>query len=319
MNNDLPLVSIVIPAYNYADYLDEAIQSVLDQDYSNIELIVLDDGSTDNTRDVLENYRGRFHWETHPNMGHASTLNKGWQMSKGQILAYLNADDVLLPHAVNTSVEHLMANPDVVLVYCDFNLIDPNSAVIRRVKAPEFNYRDMVVKLICPPGPGAFFLRSAFESAGLWDNSLRMILDYEYWLRLGLEGQFLRIPEVLALLRIHNRAKTFANADESMAEECVRVISAYYRLQRIPTDVRESREEALSTAHIVTARFHFRSGRYRATIENLRKAWYLHPRNFLSVRTWRLAVNALFSRIGHKIWWTVRNLIDPRRLLRRLP
>ena len=110
-----PLVSIVIPAYNHATYLDEAIQSILKQDYPNIELIVLDDGSTDNTRAVLAKYAGMFHWETHKNMGQANTLNKGWQMSKGEVLSYLSADDVLLPHAVSTSMKYLRG--DVVLTY----------------------------------------------------------------------------------------------------------------------------------------------------------------------------------------------------------
>ncbi|MGH8678564.1 MAG: glycosyltransferase family 2 protein, partial [Burkholderiales bacterium] len=77
MPHALPLVSLVIPAYNHADYLAQAIESVLGQDYPQIELIVLDDGSTDSTRDVLAKYTGKFHWESHQNMGQANTLNKG--------------------------------------------------------------------------------------------------------------------------------------------------------------------------------------------------------------------------------------------------
>ena len=191
MKENHPLVSIVIPAYNLARYLDEAIESVLNQDYDNIELIALDDGSTDDTRQVLERYQGRFYWESQANIGQANTLNKGWKMSKGEILAYLSADDVLLPSAVSTSVSRLMENPDAVLTYCDFNLIDPDSSYIRRVKTPTFDYRKMLADVICPPGPGAFFTRIGFESAGLWNSSIRQMIDYEYWLRLGLQGQFL--------------------------------------------------------------------------------------------------------------------------------
>ncbi|RME60123.1 glycosyltransferase, partial [Candidatus Parcubacteria bacterium] len=84
------LVSIVIPAYNAGDFLHEAIDSVLNQTYPNIELIVLDDGSTDHTRDILSSYpKGSFYWESHPNMGQAATLNKGWAMAKGEVLGYL--------------------------------------------------------------------------------------------------------------------------------------------------------------------------------------------------------------------------------------
>jgi len=234
MTGDLPLVSIVIPAYNYADYLDEAMESVLNQDYPHIELIMLDDGSTDNTREVLEKYTGRFYWETQENMGEANTLNKGWRMSRGEILSRLSADDVMLQGAVSTSVKHLLANPDAVLTYCDYDLIDSSSRKVRRVNAPEFDYREMVAKFICPPGPGAFFLADAFRAAGPWDSSLKLSPDYECWLRLGLQGKFLRIPEVLAAFRVHDESQSFAATDEEKSEEYVRVISNYYETQPVP-------------------------------------------------------------------------------------
>ena len=89
MSNDLqPLVSIVIPAYNSMPYLEEAIESVLSQDYPKIELIVLNDGSTDNTREFLEKYKGKFYYDSHTNMGQAATLNKGWKLIRGDIIGY---------------------------------------------------------------------------------------------------------------------------------------------------------------------------------------------------------------------------------------
>src|SRR5690349_6912099 len=100
MPAEQPLVSIVIPSYNHARYLAAAIESVLAQDHPRVELIVIDDGSTDGSAAVLEKYRGRFHWEVQRNQGQAATMNRGWRLSRGEILAYLSADDVLLPQAV---------------------------------------------------------------------------------------------------------------------------------------------------------------------------------------------------------------------------
>ena len=120
----MPKATLVVPAYNHAAYLAHAIDSVLRQDYSNIELIVLDDGSTDGTRAVLEGYSSQFHWETHTNRGQAATLNKGWEMSHGEILSYLSADDRLLPHAVSEAVTVLSARSELVMTYCDFHLIN---------------------------------------------------------------------------------------------------------------------------------------------------------------------------------------------------
>lgn len=162
MKKEYLLVSIVIPTYNHSAYLGQAIDSVLNQDYQNIELIVLDDGSTDDTRAILERYSNCFFWETQKNMGQSATLNKGWSMSKGDILAYLSADDLLMPNAVSRSVDCLLGNPDAVLSYCDFDLIDPESRIVRRVNAPEYSFIEMVTKFICAPSAGAFFWRGAF-------------------------------------------------------------------------------------------------------------------------------------------------------------
>src|SRR5688572_17065204 len=91
-----PLVSIVVPSYNHARYLGEAIDSILAQDYPKIELIVIDDGSTDGSPEILRGYGKRFHWELQTNQGQVATLNRGWMMSRGDIIGYLSADDVLL-------------------------------------------------------------------------------------------------------------------------------------------------------------------------------------------------------------------------------
>ena len=298
-----PLVSIVVPCYNQADYLGQAIESVLSQDYPQIELIVLDDGSSDNTQAVLAAYVGRFHYETHANMGQARTLNKGWAMSKGEILSYLAADDLLLPGAVRTSVEKLIANPEIALTYCDFNIVDPKSHVLRALRAPEFTYRDLAVEIICQPGPGVFFRRDAFERAGFWDGLLRQIPDYEYWLRLGLEGAFVRIPEVLAAYRVHDRSQSFAPVGASGAEEIVNVISAHFRSTRLPPEIARAKPEAMSNAHIIAARLHLRSSRYPAALRHMRRAFALYPRGYLRLRTWQLLANGLLNRIAYKLLW----------------
>lgn len=305
-----PLVSIVIPCYNQGHYLQQAIGSVLSQDYSRIELIVLDDGSTDDTQAVLAAYVGRFHYRTHANIGQARTLNKGWGMSKGEVLSYLAADDFLLPGAVRTSVEKLIANPEIVLTYCDFNIVDPKSHVLRRVRTPEFSYRDLAVRIICQPGPGVFFRRDAFERAGFWDGLLRQIPDYEYWLRLGFEGAFVRIPEVLAAYRVHDRSQSFAPVSASGAEEIVNVMSAHFRGARLPPEIAQAKLEAMSNAHIVAARLHLRSSRYLAALKHMKQAFALHPRGYLRFRTWQLLGNGLLNRIAYKVLWQFKRALS---------
>src|SRR6185436_16378340 len=121
-----PLVSIVTPTYNQAEFLAATLDSMLGQDYPNIEYIVLDDGSTDNTPEVLARYNGRVNWERQANMGQSRTLNKAWAQARGEYLGYLSSDDLLLPHAISTLVKTLQSQPDAVVAYCDFDLIDGN-------------------------------------------------------------------------------------------------------------------------------------------------------------------------------------------------
>ena len=293
------LVSIVIPAYNAGPYLRQAIDSVLKQDYPHIELLVLDDGSTDDTRDILRGYGDRFSWESHANMGQSATINKGWRMARGEIWSYLSADDALAPDAVRKAIPYL--TDGVVLAYGDFNLIDSSSKHIRRVEAPDFNYQDMFSRLICHPGPGVFLKRRAAELAGFWDSAYRQMPDYDFWLRLGLQGRFVRVPEILASFRVHEQSQTFAKADEQRAMEPVLIISRFIETQGLPMEILPLKATALSSAWMKTAQLHIRARRFRKGVQALLNAFALCPQNFLTPRMLRILANSLFNRPLHRL------------------
>ena len=309
MEASRPLVSVVIPSYNHARYLAAAIDSVLAQDYPALELMVIDDGSTDGSARILERYRGRFHWELQENRGQAATMNRGWHASRGEILGYLSADDLLAPHAVSTSVAALQRHPDAVLAYCDFNLVDPEGALVRRVRAPDFRYDEMVAQLVCHPGPGAFFRRSAYEKSGDWRPQYRQYGDYDFWLRLALQGPFVRIPEVLASFRVHPGSQSFTPPPVSAAEEPVRVIDAYFANAGVPAAIRAVQPRAASAAQLHSARLYARAGEYRLALRAARRAIALHPPNLFAWRTLRLATNAVFNRLGHRVLWSLRRVL----------
>lgn len=306
----MPLVSIVIPAYNHASYLRESIESVLSQDYPNIELIVIDDGSTDETAEVLKEYGAKFYWETQQNSGQASTLNKGWSMARGEILAYLSADDILLSDAVGISVRHLIKYPAAALVYCDFQLIDPESKVIRNVSAPDYSYQEMVTKFICAPGPGAFFRRRVFEQAGGWDTQFRQSPDYEYWLRLGLFGEFEHIKERLAGFRVHDGSQSFAQTTVERAEEPLRIMEKYFGLESLPAHILIMKSEVYANAHFMVMQLHLRSGRYFEACKHVFQACALSPSSVFSYRVWRMFANGLVNRFLHRCLWTFRKITD---------
>ena len=301
MNSEL--VSIVVPAYNHARYLVEAIESIRAQDYPHIELIVIDDGSTDDTVSVLEKYGQTIRWVTQKNAGQSATLTRGWAMSSGSILAYLSADDALLPGAVSRSVEELRRHPEAALTYCDYELISPDSVPIRRVRAPETSWPDMVARVVCAPGPGAFFRRSAYEKAGPWDAAIRKVADYDFFLRLRREGEFHHIPEVLAQFRVHPGSQSYAVTDEKGAEELLAIVENYFKSDRLPPEVKSRQAEALGRAQLLAARGHMRAGRFRRAMALLRMAWTTDRRGMLSVEGGRILFNALFNRTFHAIYW----------------
>lgn len=131
-----PLVTVITPTYNRADYVAETVESVLAQNYPNIEFIVLDDGSKDKTLEILSKYKDKIILEAHPNMGENPTVNKGFEMAKGEYICVVNSDDPLLPGAITRLVEALMTEPEALAAYPDWLEIDPESSQSANINCP---------------------------------------------------------------------------------------------------------------------------------------------------------------------------------------
>jgi glycosyltransferase involved in cell wall biosynthesis len=209
-----PLVTILTPSFNTGRYIGEAIESVLTQGYRNVEYLVFDAGSTDNTLSELKRFGSRVKWVSERDRGQADALNKGFLRAKGSIFAWLNADDTLAANAITSAVEYLWSNPDVALVYGDANFIDAKGEFIARCAHVEpysrhrlLHYSDFIVQ------PAAFFRKSAFEAVGGIDTSLNWAFDYDLWIKMAVKGLKLsHLPKVLANYRWLADAKTASGA-----------------------------------------------------------------------------------------------------------
>lgn len=292
----LPLVSIVTPTYNQAAYLSATIESVLAQDYPNLEYIVLDDGSTDNTPDVLKKYDGRIRHERQENMGQANTLNRGWSMASGSLIGYLSSDDLLEPNAFTKLVKALTARPDASVVYCDFTLIDAQGRRFRTVNTEEFDEVRLCVDLVCQPGPGALFRREVFDRTGGWAGHLRQVPDFEFWLRASKFGPFVRVPEVLAHYRVHDGSASFRPTTVERSMEIVKVMAEYWGLQ-----TGQNVDRSLAMAHLVAAKNHAQSGRFTYLIKNWWKAINYDAVISLSPQAWGRLCSGLFRRAVFRI------------------
>lgn len=203
-------VSIVTPSFQQASYLKACIDSVLTQDYPHIEYAVFDGGSTDGSREILESYGRRFFWKSGPDGGQTSAINAGLRRAQGQILGYLNSDDLLLPGAVSAVVKEWERFPGADVVYGRANRIDEQGRLLGEYPTREFDLE--LFKADCfISQPAAFWHRRAMEKSGCLDESFQFAMDYEYWQRIACGGGlFLRLDQLLACSREHAVTKTFS-------------------------------------------------------------------------------------------------------------
>lgn len=299
MSHEYPRVSLVVPVYNAEDYVVEAIESVLAQSYNNVELIVVDDGSTDRSLEMISAYANRCTVISQANGGQSAALNAGWQMSTGEILGYLSADDKLESNAVECLVAVWRSQPAVVMVYPDYWLIDESSRAIRLVEAPSFDYADVVLRGGCPVGPGALFKRELIELTGGWDCRLRQIPDYDFLLQVGLFGDVLHVREALASFRVHGGSQTFAASDDAKASEYHYVLDKFFSRDEIPAVFRDERATAEANSLVLMARLHLRAGRFLKALDCLKQSYGLIGKAVLNYRNLRLLINGVFGRVFH--------------------
>jgi glycosyltransferase involved in cell wall biosynthesis len=254
---DRPLVSVVIPTYNRERLLTEAIESVLAQDYPNLELIVVDDGSSDATPAVLERFAeahpDRFRGLSHENLGQARSLNRGFELARGELLGDLNDDNVLLPGATSKLVAALEASPEAVVAYPGYEWTDDRLQVIDTITPREFSLSESLRLHDCMVGPGALFRRAVIDEVGGWDPSFRYCPDWDFWLRAATVGRFVCVPEPLACYRGHREMLGRAGKGLDMAQEHIRLVDLAYSRNPDSRALAEIRDEAYRNAYIGAA------------------------------------------------------------------
>jgi len=198
--------------------VEETILSVLNQDYPHIEYIVVDGSSTDGTLDILRRHQDRLAWLSEPDRGQADGINKGLRMAQGEILAYLNSDDLYLPGAVQIVVEYFDAHPEIGLVYGDCRVIGPDGEPLGLFSAPEPNVRRLIHRAEFIPQQTAFWRREVIERVGLLDEGLQYALDHDFFIRVAQAFPLARIPQPLACFRLHSVSKTVSQEEQHWRE-----------------------------------------------------------------------------------------------------
>ncbi len=273
----LPLVTILTPTYNRAAMLPEVIESVLAQSYPNIEYIVLDDGSADATADVVAQYQQRYperiHYHHHNNRGEAETVNRGWQMAAGEYVMVINSDDPQPPHLVARSVEVMQANPNAAVTYPDWEMIDDSGMVVREIRLQDFGFQHMVEHAHCFIGPGALLNRRLLieRLPAIRDKKYSMVSDFYCWLKVGLVGQFVHIPEPIARWRSHPNAATAQHLHTMMRQQ-FDLLQAFFSWEGVTPAMQQWQAAAYSSTALLLAREQWKAGDYKASLQLMMRA-----------------------------------------------
>ena len=208
-------VSVVTPSYNQADYIDKTIKSVLSQkgDFE-LEYIVMDGGSTDGTLSILKKYGKRIQWVSKKDKGQTDAINKGWKKSTGDIIAYLNSDDLYEPSAIQRAVKFLKTHPDVDWVYGQCKIVDEKGKEIRKwikwyrhLLGRRYSYNKLLKENFVAQ-PTVFFRRGILEDCGYLDIKHHLNMDYDYWLRIGKKHKGAFIDAPIAKFRFYRQSKS---------------------------------------------------------------------------------------------------------------
>lgn len=222
-----PLVSIVTPSYNQGRFIKETIESVLSQDYRPVEYLVFDGGSTDETMAVLRSYGDVFSWVSEKDKGQSNAINKGWSRARGEILAWLNSDDIYLPGAISKAVAFLQDHPECGAVYGEGYHIEENGKIIERYPTEPFDRKRLTETCyICQPT--VFIRKEVLQEIGFLDEGLRYSMDYDLWFRIARRYDFGYLPEYLASTRFYRETKTLGQKVQ-VHKEILEVVHRYHQ------------------------------------------------------------------------------------------
>ncbi len=247
MNEQLPLVSVIIPTYNRAWVISAAIDSVLSQDYPNFELIVIDDGSTDNTRAVLNNYDEKINIIYQENRGVSAARNAGILQSNGEYIAFLDSDDLWEDKKLSCQINFFIENPDALICQTEEIWVRNGKRVNPKVKhkKPSGMIYEQSLHL-CLVSPSAVMIkRRLFDQVGLFDENLLSCEDYDLWLRISIKNPIYLTPEPLVIKNggHHDQLSAVPGLDK------YRIVSLQKLLldKRLPVKYREKTLTVLQT------------------------------------------------------------------------
>ncbi|MHB9142807.1 MAG: glycosyltransferase family 2 protein [Paludibacter sp.] len=280
-------ITIITPSYNQGKFIKRTIESVLNQGVNDVEYLVFDGGSTDETVEILRTYGDRIKWISEKDDGQADAVNKGLLQAAGDIIGWLNSDDIYYPRSFRSVLDIFDKHPDVDVIYGEAYHIDEQDQIMEEYYTEEWDYEKLKdICYICQPA--AFFRKSVVEKYGLLDPQLRYCMDYEYWLRIGRNKPFYFLKEKLAGSRLYEENKTLGNR-KAVHEEIISMMKT--RLGQV------SDKWVYNLAHVVTEDFGYHRNTPKDNYEFVKKLVRVSCWNFLKVRGF-IPINEMRKMLG---------------------
>lgn len=271
-----PLITIVTPSYNQSRYLEQTIRSVLGQDYPRLEYFVMDGGSSDGSVDIIHRYEKQLAgWVSEKDRGQADAINKGFRRATGEIIAWLNSDDVYQPEAIQKAIAAFEQHPKAGIVYGNVLSIDENSRPFNLQTFRAYQLEDLMAFNIISQ-PAVFMRRAVLEKAGLLSLDYHLLLDHHLWLRLLRLAPAVYIPETLAAARYHAEAKNLARTAD-FGREAFLLASWMQTDPHFAPLFAKNRRRILAGAHRLDAFYLLDGGFYARSLAAYARAFWYNP------------------------------------------
>lgn len=291
----MTLVSIVTPSYNQARYLEQTIQSVLQQDYPHIEYIVMDGASSDGSVEIIKKYAGQLtYWESQQDLGQADAINKGFARATGDIVAWLNSDDYYLPGIISKVVQVFEENPDVVLIYGNMLAVDENGATFNTLTYRPLTFEDLLCFHIIGQ-PAVFMRRSALQKTKGLDPTFHFLLDHLLWIQIAKQGKILHVDQTWSAARYHAEAKNVAKAAE-FGREAFRILETIAQDKDLAATLLRIDRRAHASAYRVDARYLLDGGLPDKALQAWFRALVIYPP--VALKRMNIFVSAVLSLLG---------------------
>jgi len=288
-------VSIITPSYNQARYLEQTIQSVLGQDYPSLEYIIVDGASTDGSQAIIQKYTDRLAWwVSEPDLGQADAINKGLRRASGEVVAWLNSDDLYLPGAIGAAVQALEANPAAGMVFGDAITIDEKGTELNPLVFGDWGLQELMrFRIICQPA--VFMRRAVLEQAGWLDPAYHFLLDHHLWIRLAQRAPVRHVADSWAAARHHPAAKNVSQA-AGFGQEAFRILRWMGDQPDLQPRLQEDRRRIEAGAYRLNARYLLDGGQPSAALRSYLQALWRSPR--FALQHWRRMLYAIASLAG---------------------